>query len=178
MDDKKGSFKPVFIALIISLAIASLWNKVSWISQPIHYILDPTLGGLLRWNLVLGMIIIVLIINLVTTIIQKYATDQEALKAIRKEQKALQEEMKKFKDNPQKMMELQKKSFEFIPQTMKLSMRSFTYTAVPLILLFRWFMDIFSSMGSPKFLGMGWILFYLLSSIIISSILRKVFKVV
>lgn len=178
MDDKRGSFKPVFIALIVSLAIASLWNKVYWISHPIHYTLDPTLGGLLRLSLVWGMLIIVLIINLITTVIQKYATDQEALKSIRKEQKALQEEMKKHRDNPQKMMELQKKSFEFIPQTMKLSMRSFTYTAVPLILLFRWFMDIFTSMGNPKFLGMGWILFYLLSSIVISSILRKIFKVV
>ncbi|MBI3623789.1 DUF106 domain-containing protein [Candidatus Pacearchaeota archaeon] len=179
MDNKKGSFKLVFIVLIISLVIASLWNKVSWISKPIHSVLDPSLGALLNWNLLIGMIIIVAILNLITTLIQKYTTDQETLRSIKQEQKALQEEMKSHRDNPQKMMELQKKSLEFIPQTMKLSMRSFTYTAVPLILLFRWFIDTFNALGNPKFLGfLGWIWFYLLSSIIISSILRKILKVV
>ena len=176
MDDKKGSFKPVFIALIISLAIASLWNKVSWISQPIHYILDPTLGGLLRWNLVLGMIIIVLIINLVTTIIQKYATDQEALKAIRKEQKALQEEMKKFKDNPQKMMEKQSELMRKNLGMMKHQIKPMLFTFIPLIIIFGWLRITYEPLGK-LILGMSWFWIYLISAVIFSMVIRKVLKI-
>jgi len=179
MDDKKGSFKPIVIVLLASLAIAAFWNSFPPIRDAVHAILNPTAGALLSWNLLFGMLIIVLILSIITTLIQKYGTDQETLKELKKEQKALQEEMKRYKDNPQKIMELQKKSFESIPKTMKLSMRSFTYTAIPLILFFRWFMDIFTNLGNPKFFGfLSWFWFYLITSIIISSILRKILKVV
>jgi uncharacterized membrane protein (DUF106 family) len=179
MDDKKGSFKPVVIALLISFLIAIFWNSMGFIRNSVHAILDPSAGALLNWNLHWGMIVIILILSIITTLAQKYTTDQEGLKKIREEQKALQEEMKKHKDNPQKVMELQKKSFEYVPQTFKLSMGGMVYTAIPLILFFRWFMDYFAAVGSPKFFGfMGWVVFYLIGSIIFSSILRKTFKVV
>ena len=177
--DKKGSFKPIIIALIISMAIAFFWDSFEPVKNGVHIVLDPSLGGLLNWNLTIGMLIIVGILSLITTIIQKYTTDQKSLREIKNQQKALQEEMKQHKDNPQKLMELQKKSFEFIPQTFKLSMGAMVYTAIPLILFFRWFMDFFAAAGNPKFFGfMGWIWFYLLGSLIIGSIFRKIFKVV
>ena len=120
-----------------------------------------------------------LIIAILTTIIQKYATDQETLKELKKEQKLLQEEMKKYKDHPEKLMELQKKQLEFIPKTMKLSMRAIVYTGVPFILLFRWFMDFFNTIPDFRFFGfLSWFWFYLIFTIILSSILRKIFKVV
>ena len=92
--------------------------------------------------------------------------------------------MKEFKHHPEKMKALQKQQLAFIPQQFKLSMRSMVYTGVPLILFFRWFDDYFTvlatSTGEPvKFLGfMGWFIFYLVASIVISSILRKFMKVV
>ena len=87
--------------------------------------------------------------------------------------------MKKYKDHPEKLMELQKKQFEFIPKTMKLSMRAIVFTGIPFILFFRWFMDFFTAIGDPKFFGfLSWFWFYLIFSIIFSSILRKIFKVV
>jgi len=176
--DKKGSFKPVVIALIISMLIALFWNNLNFLKNIVHTILDPSAGALINWQLEIGMLLIVLILTLITTLIQKYTTDQNALKDLKREQKALQKEMKEHKGNPQKLMELQKKSFEFLPRTFKLSMRSFAYTAIPLLLFFRWFMDFFQSINNPKFFGfLGWFLFYLLFSIIFSSILRKVLKV-
>lgn len=176
--NKEGSFKPIAIALIISMLIAMFWNSLTFLRNIVHTILDPSAGALIKLNLHFGMLIIVFILTLITTLIQKYMTDQEALKDLKKEQKALQEEMKKNKDDPKKLMELQKKSFESIPKTFKLSMRAFAYTAIPLILFFRWFVDFFNSIGKPEFLGfMGWLVFYLISSIIFSSILRKALKV-
>jgi len=177
--NKEGSFKPIAITLVFSMLIALFWNQLTFLKNFVHLIFDPTAGAMLLWNLNIGMILIICVLTIATTLIQKYTTDQETLKELRKEQKELQKEMKKYRDNPQKIMELQKKSFEFLPKTMKLSMRSIAYTAIPLILFYRWFMDFFSAIGNPKFFGfLGWFLTYLILTIIFSSILRKVLKVV
>ncbi len=176
--DKEGSFRGIFIVMVITLLIAFFWNQLGFIKQTVYFILNPTAGALLDWNVTLGMTIIIFIISAFMTIIQKYATDQETLKELRKDQKELAEEMKKYKKHPEKMMELQKKQFEAIPKTMKLSMRPIIYTGIPLILFFRWFMDYFAILGDFKFFGfLSWFWFYLLGSIIISSILRKIFKI-
>ncbi len=176
---KEGSFTPLIIFMVISLVLAGLWDKVPAIKNSIHYILDPSAGALLNWNLNIGMLIVVLIITILTTIVQKYATDQKTLKELRKEQKEIQKQMGEFKNHPEKMMELQKKQFAMMPKQMKLSMRAIIYTGIPFILFFRWFQDYFLAAGSPKFwLGMGWFLFYLISAMVFSSILRKWWDVV
>lgn len=178
-EGKQGSFKGIFIVMTISLLIAFFWDSISIIKNTAGSILNPTAGILLGWNLTYGMILLVFVIAIFMTLVQKYGTDQETLRELKKEQKILQEEMKKYKEHPEKIMELQKKQLAFIPKTMKLSMRPIVYTAIPLILFFRWFMDFFSSIGDPKFFGfLSWFWFYIIGSIIFSSILRKVFKVV
>jgi uncharacterized membrane protein (DUF106 family) len=176
---KESGFRTLIIIMLIPLAIAGLWDALPVIKNSVHYLLDPSAGVILNWNLTLGMTILVFILSLFTVTIQKYTTDQKTLKEIRKEQKILQKEMQKYRDHPEKMMELQKKSFEFIPKTMKLTTRSLAYTAVPLILLFRWFMDFFTSLGNPKFLGfLNWFWFYLITFMIISGVIKKALKVV
>jgi len=181
MEDKKGgSFAPVLIIMLISMFIAFYWDKIPWVKDNIGKALDPTLGAMLDWHITIGMLVIVFIISIIMTLAQKYLTDQETLKELKKEQKLLQEEMQKYKEDPAKLMELQKKQFEFIPKTMKLTMRPIIYTGVPIILFFRWFMDYFNQpmMDGFKFFGfLSWFWFYLIFSIIFSSILRKVFKV-
>ena len=176
---KEGSFKPIIIVMILSLVIAGFWDSAPFLKNAVHSVLNPSLGVLLNWNLTWGMMLIVLLISVLTTLIQKYATDQETLKEMKKEQKILQEEMKKYRDHPEKLMELQKKQFEFLPKTMKLSMRAIMYTGIPFILFFRWFWDVFTALGEPKFFGfLSWFWFYLIFVMIFSSILRKVFNVV
>lgn len=170
---KEGSFTPLIIFMLISLVLASLWDKIPAIKNFIHTILDPSAGFLLSWNLNWGMLIIVFIITLITTLVQKYATDQKTLKELRDEQKEIQKQMKEFKEHPEKLMELQKKQFAMMPKQMKLSMRAIIYTGIPFILFFRWFQDYFLVAGSPKFwLGMGWFLFYFIFAIIFGSILK------
>jgi uncharacterized membrane protein (DUF106 family) len=176
---KEGSFKPIFIVMLASLVIAFFWNRISVIKDTAHLILDPSAGALLNWDITYGMIIIVFLISVFMTLLQKYATDQETLRELKKEQKILQEEMKKYKEHPEKLVELQKKQFAFIPKTMKLSMRPIMFTGIPLILFFRWFMDFFTVFGDYKFFGfLNWFWFYLIGSMLFSIILRKVFKVV
>ena len=175
---------PIFFIMIISLVIAFAWDKLDFIKNSVHAVLNPSIGLLLDWKLTLGMLITVLIIGFITTIIQKYATDQEALKELKKEQKILQAEMKKYRDHPAKVAELSKKQLQFIPQTFKLTSRSIMYTGIPFILFFRWFSDIFTTIeletGVPvRFLGfLSWFWFYLIFTMIFSTILRKMMKVV
>jgi uncharacterized membrane protein (DUF106 family) len=124
-------------------------------------------------------LIVFFIIALITTIVQKYATDQETLRELRKEQKELQKEMNKYKDDPKKMMEIQKSIWPTTLKIMRVSMKGSLFTIIPFLLFFRWFMDFFAAMGSPKFFGFfNWFWFYLLSILVFSSILRKTLKVV
>ncbi|MBS3072717.1 DUF106 domain-containing protein [Candidatus Pacearchaeota archaeon] len=177
--DKKGSFFGIAVVMIASLAIASLWNIVPQIKDSIHYLLDPVLGSLLDFNLTFGMLGVTLIITIITTLIQKYGTDQETLRNLKSEQKKLSEDMKQYKDQPDKIMELNKKQFEFMGEMMKHSMRPIVYTGIPLVLLFRWFVDYFDKIPDFKFFGfLSWLWMYLIFSIIFSTILRKMFKVV
>jgi uncharacterized membrane protein (DUF106 family) len=177
--DKKGSMIPIAIIMFASLFIAFAWDKFPVIKSSVHAVLDPSAGALLNWNLNIGMIIIVFLITLLSTLVQKFTTDQKALRELKKEQKILSEEMKKYKDHPEKVAELSKKQMEFIPRTMKLTSRSMLFTGVPFILFFRWFSDIFTVMGNPKFFGiLGWFLFYFIFTLIFSAIMKKVLKVV
>ena len=177
--NKEGSFKPIIFVMLASLVIAFCWEKTSWIKNSVHAVLDPSAGALLNWNLIFGMILIVFLITIITTLVQKYATDQKTLREMKKEQKILQAEMKKYKEHPEKLMELQKKQFAFVPKTMKLSMRAVMFTGIPFVLFFRWFSDYFAALGEYKlWFGMSWFLFYILFSVVFSSIFRKAFKVV
>lgn len=176
--NKEGSFKPVAIVLVISMLIALLWNQLTFLKAGIHAILDPSAGALLNWQLTIGMLILILILTTITVLIQKYTTDQQTLKELKAKQKEINKKSKEFRHDPQKMLEMQKELGPITIQMLKLNARSMAYTAIPLILFFRWFMDFFNALGDPSFLGfMNWFWFYLIFSIIFNSILRKVFKV-
>lgn len=174
---KKG-FLMLILVMFVSLIVASLWDSVPAIKNAVNLVLNPTFGFLLQVNLHWGFIIITLFVTFITTLVQKYATDQDALKAIKDEQKAMQQEMKNYQNNPQKMLEFQKKQFEKIPETMELTMKPLLYTAIPFIILIRWFSDTFKNLNDPEFFGfMSWFWAYLLLAIIFSIILRKLLKV-
>jgi len=165
--------------MFLSLGISIFWNDLGFIKNLIHYILDPTLGALLRWNLTEGMLIIIFLISLFTVIIQKYFTDQDSLKRLKVEQKKLQEEMKKFRGDAKKTIELQKEWSKALPETFKLNLRPMIITSIPLILFFRWFMDFFQTISNPKlFLGLSWFLFYLIFVVIFNMLLKKFLKVI
>ena len=173
----KKSIRGLLIVVAISLLIAFYWDKVPIVSQTVHKVLDPVAGSLLDWNVNLGMILFSALISFFIIIIQKYTTDQETLREIKKEQKRLNEEAKKHKHDQEKFMQLQsesaKKAFEMFP----LTMRPLMYTSIPIILFFRWFGDYFVANPIKIFGFLGWFWAYLIFSIIFTTIFRKVFKV-
>lgn len=175
--DEKGSTRFLLIMfglMSFSLVILFLWNSVPALRNAVNIVLDPTAGALINWNLTIGSLIVFFIIALITTIVQKYATDQETLRELRKEQKELHKEMQVYKDDPKKMMEMQKNLWPTTMKIMQISMKGSLFTLIPFLLLFRWFMEFFVALGSPKFFGIfSWFWFYLLSILIFSSILRK-----
>lgn len=173
---KKGLYI-MMLVLAVSFVIALLWDKIPIISNSVHFILDPTFGKLLQLDRIWGFISIIFIITLAITLIQKYMSDQDALKELREEQKRMQEEMKQYKDDPKKMMEIQKKQLESIPKSFDLTTKPLIYTSIPIILFFRWFNDFFKTVGDDKIFGVNWIWAYLIVSIILSIILRKILKV-
>lgn len=168
----------IFLVLILSILIAALWDSVPQIKNFFTTIFNYLFLPIFNYNILVGMFFLVIILSIMMTLVQKYLTDQETIKEIKKEQKKLQEEMKKYKNHPEKLMELNQKQFEFMGQMMKASMGSIVYTAIPIVLLFRWLGDYFSQMPDFRFFGfMNWFWFYVIFSILFSSIFRKIFNV-
>lgn len=170
-----------------SMIIAFYWDSLPFVKNTMHFILAPTAGALLNWNIHIGMLVIAFVISIIFSLFQKFTVDQNSLREFKKEQKLLQEEIKKYKDAPEKLMELQKKQLEFIPKTFDITLRPLIYTLLPIALFFRWFGDYFTTITEPvkiysifsttgAFLFPSWFWAYLIPSIIFSSILRKVLK--
>lgn len=167
----------IFLVMIVSLGVATLWDKVPMIGESVHFAFDPSLGALLNWNVTWGLMIITAILNLGTTLLHKKVTDQDLLKQIKEEQKLVNEQMKLYKSNPEKTMELSKKSMELAFKTMPITMRPVVYTSIPFILLIRWFGDYFKT-NPVKVLGfMSGIWAYIVFFIIFSIVFRKLLKV-
>ncbi|MBX4196616.1 TMCO1/EMC3 family protein [Candidatus Pacearchaeota archaeon] len=166
----------MLIVLGISLLVGLFWNSVPLIKQTAHAVLDPTAGRLLTNNVTVGLITIAVLVMFIITLLQKYTTDQNELRKIKQEQKLLQEEMKKYKDHPEKLMQLQKKSLEFLPKTMDITMKPSMYTAIPMILLFRWFNDYFTGTSVKVFGFMSWFWGFFILMIVMSIVWRKVLK--
>jgi uncharacterized membrane protein (DUF106 family) len=170
-------FSLMVILSVISFGIVFLWEQFPIIKNTAHAILDPTAGELILWNLNMGTLILFFIIALIMTIIQRLVVDQKTLKILKEEQKQINKEMQQYKDNPEKALEINKKNMKIMGDIMSLTMKSSFITMIPLILLFRWFSDIFTTLGDPKFFGvMNWFWLYFLSVMIFGSVLRKVFK--
>ncbi|MBM3233820.1 DUF106 domain-containing protein [Candidatus Pacearchaeota archaeon] len=169
----------LFLIMALSLGIAFMWNSIPIIKSSVHYILDPSAGWLLDLNFYLGIILLCAFLTFVTTIIQKYATDQETIRKIKAEQKQIQEEIKKLKNQPEKMLELNRKQMEKMPEMMQHTMRPLLYTFIPFVLLFRWFGDYFtgSALNSTFLIFPKWVWIYLVLSIIFNSFFRKILKV-
>ena len=165
-----------FVILGLGLLVSALWNQVPVVKQTIHYLLDPSAGRLLDWNVNIGMIIVAGLITLFITLVQKYTIDQETLKRLKAEQKDISNQMKEFRSDPAKMLELQKKQMPLMREIMEVTMGSTLYSAVPIILFFRWFSDYFATIDVKIFGFMSWFWAYIVISILLSTVFRKIFK--
>jgi len=132
------------------------------------------------------IIIIALILTFLITLAYKYLTDQEAMKSLKSKLKDIQKEIKENKDQPDKIMGLQKTLMETNLKYMKHSLKPMLFTFLPIIIIFNWIRTLHPQtqilINLPIKLpligsGLGWLGTYIISSIIFSMIIRKVFKI-
>ncbi len=126
----------------------------------------------------LNLLVISFILTGLITLAYKYLTDQNKMKQLKAEMKEMQEEMKKHKDNPSKVMALQKDAMKKNMEYMKHSFKPTLFTFIPIIIIFSWLRGYYEGLGNPDvFLGLSWLWSYLIFSVIISIVLRKIMKI-
>jgi len=129
----------------------------------------------------LNLFIISFILTGAITLAYKYLTDQGKMKELKDEMKNMQKKMKEMKDQPDKVMSMQKDAMKKNMEYMKHSMKPMLFTFVPIIIVFGWlrsYFDIQAAAGTPfSFFGLSWLWSYIIFSLVISIVLRKIMKV-
>ncbi len=113
-----------------------------------------------------------IVVTLVSTLIQKWMTNQEHLKTLKTRQKEIQKELKKCKDGDL-MKELNSELLKLTGVMFKSSLKPMFVTIIPFLLLFNWLRNVYSPL-----MGGAWIWYYIGYSVVASIIFRKIFKVV
>ena len=111
------------------------------------------------------------VVTLISTLVTKWLTDQEALKALKERQKELSAEMKKHKDNPKLMEEMQMEVLKITGSMMKSQFKPMFITFIPFILLFTWLRSVYTPI-----MGFSWFWWYLGASIVFGMGFRKLFR--
>ncbi len=134
----------------------------------------------------LSIIVFSFFITLFFLFIYKIFTNQDELKNLREKTKELQEKIKAEKD-PNKAMILQKEMLQLSAQQMKHNLKPMLITYIPsLLIIFVWLRGLYTDVGNiiywkvdlPLFHdGAGWLLSYIIFSIVFNTILRKAMKV-
>ena len=137
---------------------------------------DAVFGWSINISPLFGIFVVSAVLTIITTLIYKYTTNQTRMKAIRDELKSLQVDMKKEKDNPKKVIELQKVMWEKNLESMKHNIKPMLITFLPVIFVFRWMGETFAPFGDVLW-TFGWLGTYLIFTIILSMVLRKLLKV-
>ncbi len=132
----------------------------------------------------LDIYVITLVASLFITLVNKYLSDQVAIKALKQEMKESQKKMRKIMaKDPKKAQVLQqehmKKSFEMMKHTM--NPKIMLVTMIPMMAMFFYVRALYGPFGEFfNFLGLttfGWFGTYLIFSIINSIILKKILDV-
>ena len=139
-------------------------------------------------NPLISIAVLSLLITLAVTIIYKFTTNQKRLKELKDDMKRMRDDMKKYQTDPKKMMELQQESMKKSFEQMKHTLLPTFITMVPILVIFAWIRSSLSDktvilqfpFNIPKIgdnSGFGWIGIYVITSIVFSIVLRKLFKV-
>lgn len=124
----------------------------------------------------ISIVVVSLIVSLISTVVTKYTTDQAMLKSIKERQKEIQKEMKEKKYSPtdKKYLELQSEILGLTGKMFKNSFKPILITMIPFLILFYWLRSFYV----PLFGGNSWLWYYILPSILVGSLYRKIFKIV
>jgi len=115
-----------------------------WYQTLIDTIFNPVFGWMLNIPPIAAILLLALILGLISTLLQKFMTDQAKMKRLRDDTKKYQEQIKKLKDNPAEMMKVQQKVMPIQMDLMKESFRPLLITLVPFLLIFFWLSNHFA----------------------------------
>ena len=122
-----------------------------------------------------ALIIISAVLTLITTILMLHFTDQEHIKNLKKRNKELQKELKAChkKGEHARVQEINQEAMELSLKLMKssFSVKMLLITLVPFFIIFRFLRGFYI----PLY-GNWWILYYIVASMVASTIYRKLFK--
>lgn len=105
---------------------------------------DIIFGPLLNLPDLWAILLVSVVLSFVTTLIYKYATNQDLMKRLKNEMNELKKEMKELKHDPQAAMAVNKKMMETNTKYMTQSMKPMIFTFLPIILIFGWLSAHFS----------------------------------
>jgi len=111
------------------------------------------------------------LVTFLSTLAQKWLTNQEHLKSLKKRQKEIQKELRGCKDQCL-MKELNSEMMKLTGVMFKSSMKPMFATIIPFLILFAWLRGIYVPV-----MGNSWIWYYIGYSLVASIVLRKVLKV-
>ena len=114
-----------------------------------------------------------LVVTFISTLAQKYLTDQEHLNKLKKRQKEIQKELRNTKDD-QILKELNLEIMQITGTLMKASMKPMFVTIVPFLIIFAWVRSVY---GGEDPLLANWFWYYFGFAVVSSIILRKILKV-
>lgn len=135
-------------------------------------------GPILRLQEPFALFIISFILTIITTLVYKFFTDQNLMKQLKEDMKSMQDQMKDSTQTEEKKLQLQKTMLEKNMVYMKHSMKPTLITFIPIIITFGWLRNYYTALGNPKiFFGMTWIWSYLIFSIAISMLARKLLNI-
>ncbi len=122
-----------------------------------------------------SIIIFSLIVSLISTVVTKYTTDQTMLKSIKDRQKELQKELKEKKYSPtdKRYMELQNEILGLTGKMFKSSFKPLFITMIPFLLLIYFLRSVYVPL-----MGNSWLWYYIIPSILVGSLYKKLFKIV
>lgn len=128
--------------------------------------------GIIQANPKVSVIVIAILVTLVSMIVTKLLTNKAKSKELKEKQKACQELMKKHKGDTAKTMEIQKELMACSMEQMKMGFKPMLITFIPFIIFFAFIRKTF--VGTS--LAGSWFWYYLITALVASMILRKLFK--
>jgi len=131
-----------------------------------------SITSLIQQHPIPSIIIISLVVAVFISIINYFFTNRTRVKELKEIQKACQIKLKDAKGDTKKMMEIQQQMMQCSMEMMKHSFKPMLITFIPIILVFAFIRNAYATTTIAK----TWIWYYIISSIIFSMILRKLFK--
>lgn len=110
----------------------------------IDSVFNPVFGWLLNIPPILAILFLALVLGLISTLLQKYLTDQAKMKRLKDDTKKYQEQMKKLRGEPEKLMKVQQKVIPIQMELMKESFKPLLVSLIPFLLIFFWLSNHFA----------------------------------